>query len=77
MRCLQELNRISLKVLRRCYLNFLKRIKKIIEINGSRLEPFHLNQIKKGINDKIGEEKEESDDENYSEGKNEEENELL
>ena len=73
---LQEWNRISPKLVRRFCLNFVKRIKKIIEINGSRLEPFHLNQIKKEINDEIGEEKEEDEDENDFEGKNKEKNEL-
>ena len=49
-------------------MNFLKRIKKIIEINGNRLEPFHLNQIKKEIDDELGEEKE--NEENDIESKN-------
>ena len=48
---LEEWNKISPKIVRRYCLHFLKRIKKIIEINGNRLEPFHLNQIKKEIDD--------------------------
>ena len=73
---LQEWNRISPKLVRRFCLNFVKRIKKIIEINGSRLEPFHLNQIKKEINDEIGEEKEQGDVENDIECNNVEKNRL-
>ena len=52
---LEEWNKISPRLVRRYCLNFLKRIKKIIEINGNRLEPFHLNQIKKEIDDELGE----------------------
>ena len=48
---LEEWNKISPRLVRRYCLNFLKRIKKISEINGNRLEPFHLNQIKKEIDD--------------------------
>ena len=65
---LEEWNKISPKLVRRYCLNFLKRIKKIIEINGNRLEPFHLNQIKKEIDDELGEEKE--NEENDIESKN-------
>ena len=29
--------------------NYLKRVKKVLEIRGNRLEPFHLNKIRKEI----------------------------
>ena len=27
--------------------NYIKRVKKVVEINGNRLEPFHLDEIRK------------------------------
>ena len=33
--------------IRNCGLNFIKRIKKIIEIGGARLEEFHLREIRR------------------------------
>ena len=53
------------KLVRRYCLNFLKRIKKIIEINGNRLELFHLNQIKKEIDDELGKEVENDEYNDY------------
>ena len=62
---IEEWNKISPKLVRWFCLNFLKRIKKIIEINGNRLETFHLNQIKKEINDELGEGVEDNEDNYY------------
>ena len=67
---LEEWNKISPKIVRRYCLHFLKRIKKIIAINGNRLEPFHLNQIKKEIDDELGEGEKEEEEENDIESKN-------
>ena len=73
---LEEWNKISPKLVRRYCLNFLKRIKKIITINENRLEPFHLNQIKKEIDNELGED-EENDGENDFESKIEEESNFV
>ena len=54
----------------------MKRIKKIITINENRLEPFHLNQIKKEIDNELGEDKED-DGENDYENKIEEESNFV
>ena len=62
--CLKK-EKISPKLVRRYYLNFLKRIKKIIEINGNRLEPFHLNQIKKEMVDELVKDVEDDEGNDY------------
>ena len=42
---LEEWNLIPKKLVEKCGQNYVKRLKKIIEISGERLEPYHLNQI--------------------------------
>ena len=41
--------------------NFIKRCKKIIELNGGRLEPVHLKQIRKEAEIEEKEEKEDKE----------------
>ena len=43
----EEWNKIPSKIIKKCGSNYIKRIKKIIEIKGERLEQYHLNQIKR------------------------------
>ena len=45
----EEWNSIPQRLIKICGNNYLRRIKKVIEINGERLEPYHLNQIRKEV----------------------------
>jgi hypothetical protein len=56
---IDEWNKIPKSFIQKLFKNFIKRCKKIIELNGGRLEPVHLKQIRK---DAEIEEKEEKED---------------
>ena len=45
----EEWNSIPIKIIRKCGLGFIKRLEKIVELNGERLEPYHINQIEKEL----------------------------
>ena len=53
---LEEWSKVKKSSIERAHLEFIERVKKIIEINGSQLDPFHINQIKKEMRKKYGEE---------------------
>ena len=42
--CIEEWNQINPK---NYFKNFIKRVKKVISINGNRLEPHHLEEIRR------------------------------
>ena len=44
---IEEWNKIPQNFIQKLFKNFIKRCKKIIELNGGRLEPAHLRQIRK------------------------------
>ena len=44
---IEEWNKIPKSFIQKLFKNFIKRCKKIIELNGGRLEPVHLKQIRK------------------------------
>ena len=44
---IQEWNAIPVKFIKNQFKNFIKRCEKVIELKGGRLEPVHLNQIRK------------------------------
>ena len=44
---IEEWNKIPEELPQKLVKNYLKRVKKVIEIKGNRLEPFHLNEIEK------------------------------
>ena len=48
---IEEWNKIPDDYPKKLVKNYLKRVKKVVEINGNRLEPFHLNEIRKEIED--------------------------
>ena len=52
---LEEWRNVKKCSIERANLEFIERIKKFIEINGSQLDTFHINQIKKEIKKKYGE----------------------
>ena len=54
--CIEEWNQINPK---NYFKNFIKRVKKVISINGNRLEPYHLEEIRRE------EENEEEEEKNY------------
>ena len=67
---IDEWNKIPKSFIKRLFKNFIKRCKKIIELNGGRLEPVHLQQIRKEAEKEENEEKEKeiiNIDENASE----------
>ena len=64
---IQEWNKIPKKIIQKSGLSYLKRVKKIIEIGGERLEPYHLNEIKKEVEEEIGELEESLDNEEIGE----------
>ena len=53
---IEEWNKIPIDYVKKLFINFRKRCEKIIELNGGRLEPEHLREIRKEM------EKEEEDD---------------
>ena len=48
---IEEWNKIPDDYPKKLVKNYLKRVKKVVEINGNRLEQFHLNEIRKEIED--------------------------
>ena len=56
---IEEWNKIPKSFIQKLFKNFIKRCKKIIELNGRRLEPVHLKQIRKEVMDEEKEVKEE------------------
>ena len=44
---LEEWNAIPKAIIEKCGENYIKRLKKVIEIEGERFEPFHLKEIEK------------------------------
>ena len=44
---IEEWRLIPKERIKNCGLNFIRRIKKIIEIGGGRLEEFHLREIRR------------------------------
>ena len=56
---LEEWNSIPESLIKKCGEGYIKRLKKIIELKGERLEPYHLNLIQKELN-KEPEEQEEN-----------------
>ena len=62
---IEEWNKIPKSFIQKLFKNFIKRCKKIIELDGGRLEPIHLKQIRKEAEKEEKEEKEKIDaDEN-------------
>ena len=62
---IEEWNKIPKSFIQKLFKNFIKRCKKIIELNGGSLEPVHLKQIRKEVKDEekeVKEEKEEKED---------------
>ena len=59
---IEEWNKIPKSFIQKLFKNFIKRCKKIIELNGGRLEPVHLKQIRKEVKDEEKEVKEEKED---------------
>ena len=58
---IDEWNKIPKSFIQNLFKNFIKRCKKIIELNGGRLEPVHLKQIRKEAEIEEKEEKEEKE----------------
>ena len=56
---IEEWNKIPKSFIQKLFKNFIKRCKKIIELNGGRLEPVQLKQIRKEVIDEEKEVKEE------------------
>ena len=63
---IEEWNKIPKKFIQKLFKNFIKRCQKIIELKGGRLEPVHLNQIRKEM------EREEKKDEDINQDKKDE-----
>ena len=61
---IEEWNKIPIDYVKKLFINFRKRCEKIIELNGGRLEPEHLREIRKEM------EKEEEDDSSEEEKEN-------
>ena len=62
---IEEWNKIPKSFIQKLFKNFIKRCKKFKELNGGRLEPVHLKQIRKEVKDEekeVKEEKEEKED---------------
>ena len=64
---IEEWNNIPQEYIKKLVKNYLKRIRKVIEIKGNRLEPYHLNEIRKEVEK---EEEKASDEINDSKNKN-------
>ena len=66
---LEEWNSIPNRIILKCVEGYIKKLKKIIELGGERLEPYHLNLIQKELNDKqeeLDEEHEQTEKKNLS-----------
>ena len=46
---IEEWNNIPQEYIKKLVKNYLKRIRKVIEIKGNRLEPYQLNEIRKEV----------------------------
>ena len=66
---IEEWNNIPQSFIQKLFRNFIKRCNKIIELKGGRLEPVHLKQIRKEMED---EDKEVKNDEDIETNKYEE-----
>ena len=66
-----ELNNIPKKIIEKCGKDYIKKLEKVIEISGERLEPFHLRQIRNENGAEDEENKEEEDNISYNEEENE------
>ena len=62
---IEEWNKIPVDYVKKLFINFRKRCEKIIELNGGRLEPEHLREIRKEI-EKEEENKEKMDEKEKS-----------
>ena len=66
---LEEWNSIPNRIIQKCGEGYINRLKKIIELGGERLEPYHLNLIQKELNDEqeeLDEEQEQTEKKNLS-----------
>ena len=61
---IEEWNKIPIDYVKKLFINFRKRCEKIIELNGGKLEPEHLREIRKEM------EKKEEDDSSEEEKEN-------
>ena len=50
-------------MIKNCGLSYQKRLEKVIELKGERLEPYHLEEIKKEMKEEKQKMEEEDDDE--------------
>ena len=66
---IEEWNKIPQSFIKNLFKNFIKRCKKIIELNGGRLEPVHLQQIRKEAEKETKEEDEECEDDKNNKAK--------
>ena len=66
---LEEWNSIPNRMIQKCGEGYIKRLKKIIELEGERLEPYHLNLIQKELNNEL-EELDEEQEQTQNEKKN-------
>jgi len=66
---IEEWNKIPKSFIKNLFKNFIKRCKKIIELNGGRLEPVHLQQIRKEAEKETKEEEEECEGDKNDETK--------
>ena len=46
---IEEWDKIPKSKIDKCGKSYVKRLKKVIELNGERLEPFHLKEIEKEL----------------------------
>ena len=67
---IEEWNSIPKKIIKKCGIGYIKRLKKIVEIKGERLEPYHLNQINKELEKEFPENDENSENEEQNIEKN-------
>ena len=58
---IEEWNNIPKSFIQKLFRNFIKRCHKIIELKGGRLEPVHLKQIRKEMEDEDKEVKEDEE----------------
>ena len=63
---IEEWNKIPKSFVQKLFKNFIKRCEKIIELNGGRLEPVHLQQIRREAENEEKEDEEEISDYNES-----------
>ena len=66
---LEEWNLIPTSMIKNCGLSYQKRLEKVIELKGERLEPYHLEEIKKEMKEEKQKMEEEDDDDEEEEKK--------